>query len=307
MVVADQDDVGSVKRWEPVSALIAGLGALVGLLGAVTQQRPVSTVTVAGGLLLILAVAIVRVVVAKRASGRWRYPRARRFALAGAVVVVVLLATLFVIPSPRRFLVHQVLGFPSVPEDVRIEQVIPEESDVAYNLHVTVLSRLPREELVRKISISSTRACAAPPIAADFRIQQDFVARAVGEDGTSILGKVSRPAGDDKFFASVTGSIRQSQCGQLINMSIATDTPLPSNQHVKIVIEIPKTVSVTYTPTKAPQPPPAPGQSVVAVTAETAMPVATVIPIHLPTSPEAKAAMEVRLFVGNSEVARRFP
>jgi hypothetical protein len=306
--VTDQTDSGPVKRWEPVSALVAGLSALVGLLGAVTQQRPVSTITVAGSLLLIAAVSVVRVVAAKRASGGWRYPRARRFAVAGAVAAVVLIATLFVVPGPRRFVVYQVLGFPSIVEDVRIDQVIVEESDAAYNLHVSVLSRLAREELIRKIELSSIQVCKAPP-AADFRIQQDFVARAGGDAGTSILGKVSRPAGDDKFFASVTGSIRNSPCGQEIAMSIATDTPLPTNQHVKIVIEIPKTMTMTMThePTKAPQPPPTPGQSPLPMTPDADKPVANAVPIHLPTTPEPRATMEVRLSIGNSEVSRRFP
>jgi len=237
------------KPWERLSVLVAAPVALVSLFVAVTQQRPASTLAVCAAVLLLGGWYVVRVVTAKFRSGRPRYPRGRWVAIGVTALVLAGVGVAMAVPGSRTVIAHDVLGFPSVPQDVKVDRVLVSESDADYRIAIVVLNQLSREELVRTVKLSSTCVIpvdGSPPrplspvilyqIREEFRVDVSF--------GDAISGDVIDNE-QQGYRAPVVGTMSVGgDCGTLVSLAFGTSAALPSGLHVTIVVDLPKQLTV---------------------------------------------------------------
>lgn len=102
-----------------------------------------------------------------------------------------------------------------------------------------------------------------PPAPADrpdsYKINQNLKVSAV--PGEELSGEVAH-GGEEGFLAQVAGiAVTNTGCGTLVGLSFGTATALPSRQHTTIIVDLPKTFTVTddrpvpYLPGSAPPTP----------------------------------------------------
>lgn len=122
--VAEQRAAQSNPLVERAATWQTVLGTVISLVFGVTQQRPASTVARSIGLAVVLAGVVVFVTIATTKDGLRRFPaKVRRGTLVVSAALGVVTATAFAVPTSREVVVHAVLGFPSVSQQVRIADV----------------------------------------------------------------------------------------------------------------------------------------------------------------------------------------
>jgi hypothetical protein len=122
---------------------------------------------------------------------------------------------------------------------------------VVTRISVVVLNRLAREELLTTVKLATrcppetpprTGVTPAPPLAPQiYKIRQEFK---IGIMPGAVLNGEVIPPGEQDFRAPVLGELTDACGSRLISLSFDMSTPLPSNEHVTIVVDLPKKLTV---------------------------------------------------------------
>ncbi len=235
------------QPWEHVGAVVGVVGALIATFVAVTQQRPAATVAVAIAIVLLGGYGIVWITRARTTSDRPRFPRGRWIAVAAAAAVLVSTGIAFVIPGWRAVVAHDVLGFPSLSQDMKIVNVLVAESDSAYRISIVAWNGTEREQMATRIKLDAV--CPPPQPSGEhdiYQIQQEFKA-GVAPGEPPINGQATL-AEEPAFRIHVAGTLTDDDCGRHVNLSFGVSVPLPQNQHSTIFVDLPKAFTVPEAP-----------------------------------------------------------
>lgn len=247
----------AVAEWsDRVSAPVGALGGIIALFVVVTEERPASALA-CGGVLTVAAVWFVaRVTTARRSSGEFRWPGARRATIVASTATVLAAATAAALPASRTFLMYDVAGFHR--DRLDIVHMLLSESDSTFRISVAVLNGSDEERVVRKIEVRSGCRFAAPPRQAPGLYGVDNELVRVGDSPGRITGKVHIEP-DRQYWTGAHGTIRQDTCGRFITLAFGATTTLPANTVTTVIIDLPKRFMVTAD--KPPDPPASPTPS----------------------------------------------
>lgn len=289
---------------ERANTWLTVLGAVISLVVGVTQQRPASAVALAIGVVVVLVGVVIFVTTAKTESDQPRFPvKVRRAALAASAGFTVIIATVFVVPASREAIVHNVLGFPSVAQEVRIVDVNVAQNDTAYQVKIVVLNALSTEEWVHDVTLKLDRPCASVAQPGHYAIDAAFQVVSTDEKGTTLAGTALQRGDDGRFYAPVVGAMTECAGGKpSISVKLGVGTLLPAGQHTTITLDVPKIIEVLDT-RPVPVPPPPPGSFAPTETATTQESRKVAIAVAMPTggpSDDPNTRLTVTLFVGES-------
>jgi Helix-turn-helix domain len=287
---------------ERTATWLAVLGTVISLVFGVTQQRPASTVALAIGLLIVLTGTVIFVTIATTKDGLRRFPvKVRRATLIAWTLLGLATTTAFAVPTSREAMVHDVLGFPSVSQQVRVVDVNVALNDNSYRVEIIVLNKLRTEELVHDVQMDvDPDGCLAAPHA-NYKIDAAFRLVVTGENGATLTGNAIRPDDDGLFYSPVAGTMRNcdgTSTANSLSLTLGVGTPLPPGQHTTISLEVPRTIEV-----EVPDPQPsAPHSSPAPRPTTPPTPQKINVAVHIPVGPatDPSAVLTVTLLVGDS-------